>query len=348
MSQNPSSSVDVDSISSINFIEQVYSKRFNNISMWLLALIVITLPNCDSAVTTSSNTRQYPQLEAGIFELNTYLDRVSQGIKEPELLLDKAERLLIEVGGKNSKLEDAIKMMLQLKELNNKTTCNKGGQIVISNINSATNGLAKYGLRPTDRVVFHHLVHHAKMCLAEYINNSAEVVEKVDEEVRRRVDRFVNQVVELDMLDLAYAKINPLADSLSRAIEIGPPVEFIRLMDDLGEVRPRNIMDALKFASGLDDLPRERAHLEQIIDEFIYGPCEKFVQEVGANLYDPFMEDYQTLMDDRHSNVSQMIKKLAASQEFFMSLAQVKACKVYALDLNKDTLLDSMLTMMDG
>lgn len=284
-------------------------------------------------------------IENGLYDLDEYLKRTTEGDERPEVSVQKAIEWLAEVEVTRPELISTIKLFESLGHLTNENTCNAKGYDIIRDYNSASQGLAKYGMRKVDRVAFKYFIEHAKLCSQQYVYSFNKIMGSLDSTHQRRVEKFVKSMTERAIAKTKFSTINPNA-GFNYALE-SIPIEFIRLMSDITRDAKEEAADTrqiLKELSGVRSLPIDHHWLEMMFDDYIYEPCEYFVDRIGRDIYEPFMQDHETLMDLRRTDQRRQ-NQLEAPKTFYESLAYAKACRMYVLDVDKSKLIDTMLML---
>lgn len=329
---------------------------------WLVLVINLWTPSIYAKITGShsDSSAKLAQIGRGLYDLNEYLENRCSSENETDdisasfrltrdLLANEAAET------KTVELVEAANMFISLEHLNTKQSCDSTGYNIISDFNIASKGLAKYRQRKVDRVAFTKIVEHAKLCLGEYVSKFEKISDHMDLSKKEDAETFLETLMDFSFSHLYYQTIIPSANSINEVLDISP-INFIRLMGDVKRdtkseaiVMREAALTRMTDSSGSSvrissDTKKENAGFEfmdKILEAHILEPCKYYDQTIGLNVFDPFIQDYETLMDDRQSWPS--VRDFHGSRQFHMGLATVKVCRMYVLHANRQELVQSMI-----
>jgi hypothetical protein len=304
------------------------------------------------SLSTRSISAEVRKLQRDFYTINEHFEKkLGKDTADVESILTEANKWMSSLkqsDDNSSPLISSLELFLSLRELSqSELTCNSRGYKIITKNNQALANLARYGLRPVDKVAIKYMRQHARECCSHYPDLYRQKIQEVGKDAMEKVEDFAQFIAKFALtqgqFQLTFGA-KQLVDVVSRN-----PLVYILLLDDQSDssgAAKRNRageIEALAQYLGdrspnQDELPKERQLLEELTQKYLVEPCKRYTEQVGPEVYQPLEADLNISLDSR-GEVSQCDSDWVG---FKLGMAYHKLCNMYVLNESSDRLIDSL------
>lgn len=207
---------------------------------------------------------------------------------DPETNMEFIEKLLAKPGPLNfvgvkikHKLEDAERLFLSLKQLQDEKLCNRKGFKIISD-NAKALQSAPF-LRRMGEIFSYYAKQHHTICSRLYPNMVAKRLANMDQDQLKRLEFVVSKLMN------RYPSSGTEEEGLFSLIKnnnVGPDMQRLeKLLVDLIKAMPAD--EEVQISKDLAPEERHRQIFKLTLRKYLIEPCEHYIGNLADDIFDP-------------------------------------------------------------